>query len=297
MKSLQHPIHTPLLQYFSTDFPWILTLSISLLSIECTLPRTLHIPGSLQVKNWKLIYHDENCQHPKLRGQYLYRIYTTHFPTISHGKYHHIVIQSFYIMVCVLESCFENGYCFIEVIESIQIIQYWFVMSARTHVYMWCIYTFTIFTSTTFTCSFALTLHLHLHLHLLHVHTACTFTFTFWCAFTFTAFIFTFKSFTLHCSLYIYIYVCVYVCVYPVHYLIFLGFQFQSSCFLPVLHHGPWRFSVLSFLPPSASSILFPHARAATDVLATSTAEYFSKTQRQDSTAATTLSHSNSRTI
>ena len=87
------------------------------------------------------------------------------------------------------------------------------------------------------------------------------------------------------------------MCVYPVHYLIFLGFRFQSSCFLPVLHHGPWRFSVLSFLPPSASSILFPHARAATDVLATSTAEYFSKTQRQDSTAATTLSHSNSRTI
>ena len=187
-----------------------LSLSLSL-SIECTLPRTLHISGSLQVKNWKLIYHDENCQHPKLRGQYLYRIYTTHFPTISHGKYHHIVIQSFYIMVCVLESCFENGYCFIEVIEPIQIIQYWFVMSARTHVYMWCIYTFTTFTSTTFTCSFALTLHLHLHLHLLHVHTACTFTFTFWCAFTFTAFTFTFKSFTLHCSLYIYIYM--YVCV------------------------------------------------------------------------------------
>ena len=290
MKSLQHPIHTPLLQYFSTDFPWILTLS--LLSIECTLPRTLHIPGSLQVKNWKLIYHDENCQHPKLRGQYLYRIYTTHFPTISHGKYHHIVIQSFYIMVCVLKTVIvlskllsqsrlyniDSSWARAHMYTCDAYIRLRYLHLLHLHVHLHLHY---IYICTYIYCMYILHVHLHLHfgvhLHLLHLYLHLN---------------------HLHyIALYIYIYVCVYVCVYPVHYLIFLGFQFQSSCFLPVLHHGPWRFSVLSFLPPSASSILFPHARAATDVLATSTAEYFSKTQRQDSTAATTLSHSNSRTI
>ena len=195
MKSLQNPIHTPLLQYFSTDFPWILTHSLSL-SIDCTLPRTLHIPGSLQVKNWKLIYHDENCQHPKLRAQYLYRIYTTHVPTISHGKYHHIYTEFLYYGV-FLESCF--GYCFLEVIESIQTIQYWFVMSARTHVDRWYIYIYNI--NFTLHC---ITLHIHLrlrHLHLLHLH--------------------------VHLHLhYIYIYICTYIyCMYILHVHLHLHFD------------------------------------------------------------------------
>ena len=60
MKSLQHPIHTPLLQYFSTDFPWILTLSLSPLYRMHVTPNPAHpriAPGQklkIDIPWWKL---------------------------------------------------------------------------------------------------------------------------------------------------------------------------------------------------------------------------------------------------